>query len=177
MTAHNGERKTPFIFGFAGFSGSGKTTLAEQIIARAAQQSLCIASIKHAHHAFDADIEGKDSWRHRKAGAQQVLIASDRRSALFTEHSKPQRPELAHLLARLAPSDWVLVEGFKYEPIPKLEIFDPALGEAPLYLKDDNIVALIAAEPVAQCPLPYFHRDDSDAIFDFLKVLSESAPS
>ena len=159
----------PFIFGFAGWSGSGKTTLAEKIIARAAEASLQLATIKHAHHHFDADIEGKDSWRHRKAGACQVLVASDNRMALFTEKPKAQKPELADLLARLDDCDWVLVEGFKSEPITKIEIFDGALSETPLYKTDPNIIAVISQTPLTDCPLPVFDRDDVAGIFAFLQ--------
>ena len=157
-----------FIFGFAGFSGSGKTTLAEKLIARAKSEGITIASIKHAHHNFDPDQEGKDSWRHRKAGAQQVIVASDQRMAHFTEMPVPKRPELHDLLARLSPCDWVLVEGFKKDPIPKLEIYDSALHQEPLYHQDPNIIAVIGQSELADCPLPQFHRDDVAAIFAFL---------
>ena len=159
----------PFVFGFAGWSGSGKTTLAEKIIARAEEASLHIATIKHAHHHFDADREGKDSWRHRKAGARQVLVASDNRMALFTEKPKPQKPELADLLGRLDACDWVLVEGFKHEPITKIEIFDAALGETPFYKNDPHIIAVISQSPLSDCPLPVFDRDDVAGIFAFLQ--------
>lgn len=158
-----------FIFGFAGWSGSGKTTLAEKIIACAAEASLNIATVKHAHHHFDADIEGKDSWRHRKAGAGQVLVASDNRMALFTEKPKAEKPELSDLLDRLDACDWVLVEGFKKEPITKIEIFDASLGEAPFYESDPSIIAVISQSPLTDCPLPVFDRDDVAGIFAFLQ--------
>ena len=165
--------RTPFIFGLAGYSGSGKTTLAEKLIAKAAGEGVRIATIKHAHHRFEADIEGKDSWRHRKAGAQQTLIASAHRSALFTENAVEKRPEFSDLLARLDESDWVLVEGFKFEPITKIEIYDSALGHAPLHHTDDNIIALISDTPPEGCDLPCFKRDDIEAIFSHLYELSK----
>ena len=168
-------KQTAFIFGLAGWSGSGKTTLAEKLITAASDASIAIATLKHAHHDFDADSEGKDSWRHRKAGAGQVLIASERRMAHFTENPTPQRPQLADLLARLAPCDWVLVEGFKKEPFPKIEIWDAALQKEPLYLTDPDIFAVVGQAQLANCDLPYFHRDDIAGIFGFLqkKAISE----
>ena len=167
----------PFIFGLAGFSGSGKTTLAEKLISTATQKGVRIATIKHAHHRFEADIEGKDSWRHRKAGAQQTLIASAHRSALFTENIIEKRPELLELLARLDECDWVLVEGFKFEAIPKIEIYDEALGHRPLYRQDNNITALISDNQIADCHLPIFKRDDVDGIFAHLLNLSKRGNS
>ena len=164
---------SPFIFGLAGYSGSGKTTLAEKLIAQATQHGVNIATIKHAHHHFEADIEGKDSWRHRKAGAQQTLIASAHRSALFTENATEKRPELSELLKKLDICDWVLVEGFKSEPITKIEIFDQALGYAPLYPKDDNIIAFVTDIQLEDCPLPQFKRDDVNALFEHLLTVSK----
>lgn len=171
MTSH------PFIFGFAGWSGSGKTTLAEKIIACAAEASLNIASIKHAHHHFDADVEGKDSWRHRKAGARQVLVASDNRMALFTEKPQSEKPVLADLIGRLDACDWVLVEGFKKEPITKIEIFDASFGAAPFYESDPTIIAVISKDPLTDCPLPVFDRDDVAGIFAFLQTRASKAQS
>ena len=163
---------TRFVFGFAGWSGSGKTTLAEKIIAKASENNITIATLKHAHHHFDADVEGKDSWRHRKAGASQTLVASDRRMALFTEKQTPQTPQLEELLTRLDPCSWVLVEGFKKAKFAKLEIYDPVLQDEPLYKTDNAIIAVIAQHPLDDCPLPYFHRDDSEGIFAFLCQLA-----
>ena len=157
-----------FIFGFAGYSGAGKTTLAEKIIAKAAKAGVRVATLKHAHHDFEADIEGKDSWRHRKAGAEQVIVASSNRIAHFTEQTKPERPKLFDLLARLDSCDWVIVEGFKEEPIAKIELFNPELNDTPLYLQDENIIAIISQTDLDNCPLPSFNRDDVEAIFAFL---------
>ena len=167
-TSHKQDAPTPFLFGLAGWSGSGKTTLAEKLITHATKSGIIIASIKHAHHNFDADIEGKDSWRHRKAGAGQVIVASDQRIAHFTEHRTPTQPILDELLGRLTACDWVLVEGFKKEPMPKLEIYDPALAQTPLYSQDSTIMAVIGQEIPEDCPLPYFDRNDIKGIFGFL---------
>ncbi|MGC6517981.1 MAG: molybdopterin-guanine dinucleotide biosynthesis protein B [Candidatus Puniceispirillaceae bacterium] len=164
---------SPFVFGFAGWSGSGKTTLAEKLIRLANNQGISISTIKHAHHHFDADIEGKDSWRHRKAGASQVLVASERRSALFTENAIAQKPVLSDLLSRLDHTDWVLVEGFKEGAIPKIEIFMPHLSKTPLYQTDKHIIAVMSEAPVIDCPLPWFHRDDVSALFTFLQQIAQ----
>ena len=99
------------LFGLAGWSGSGKTTLAEKIIKIFVERGYSISSIKHAHHKFEADIVGKDSWRHRKAGAQQVIVSSDFRTAFFTEHQKNNIPSLCDLIAKLNYTDFILVEG------------------------------------------------------------------
>lgn len=157
------------IFGLAGWSGSGKTSLAEQLITELAGRGLKVATIKHAHHNFDADIEGKDSWRHRKAGAQQVLVSSARRSALFTEYpQQATEPGLADLLARLAPADLVLIEGFKRDPVPKLEIWRASVGKPQLWPADDWVVALASDSPPADLPIPYFDLRSIVAIADFI---------
>ena len=110
-------------FGLAGYSGSGKTTLLEQLLPQLNAKGLRVAVIKHAHHAFDIDKPGKDSYRHRAAGASEVMIASDQRWVLMHELRGEREPSLAALTARLSPCDLVLVEGYKREPIPKLEIY------------------------------------------------------
>ena len=130
-----------FVIGLAGWSGSGKTTLAEQLIGVLTARGRDVATIKHAHHRFDADVPGKDSHRHRSAGARQVLVSSALRSVLFTEHGNGGDRPLDDLLAALAPADIVLVEGFKREPIPKIEIYREAVGKAPLWLEDEWIIA------------------------------------
>lgn len=157
------------IFGLAGWSGSGKTTLAEQLIAELAGRGLTVATIKHAHHDFEADIEGKDSWRHRKAGARQVLVSSARRSALFTERAPSEtEPQLAALLAALEPADLVLVEGFKRDPLPKLEIWRACVGKPPLWQQDDWIVALATDSPPENLALPVFALSDAAGMADFI---------
>ena len=166
--------KKPFIFGFAGWSGSGKTTLAEKTIKQAVKIGISISTLKHAHHNFDADIEGKDSFRHRAAGAGQVLVASAKRTDLFTEKTEERTPELSDLLSRLDDCDWVLVEGFKKEEFPKIEIFDEALSQKPLFQTDKNIIAVVGVKQIETGNLPYFDRDDVTAIFSFLRKTSQS---
>ena len=140
-TPLTGARRHGIVIGLAGWSGSGKTTLAEQLIGVLTARGRDVATIKHAHHRFDADVPGKDSHRHRSAGAHQVLVTSALRSVLFTEHGTGGNPPLNDLLAALAPADIVLVEGFKREPIPKIEIYREAVSKAPLWPEDEWIIA------------------------------------
>ena len=161
-----------FVIGLAGWSGSGKTTLAEKLIAGLAARGLDVATLKHAHHAFDADTPGKDSYRHRKAGARQVIVSSRARSVLFTENA--DRGE--SLLDALAPADIVIVEGYKREPIPKIEIFRTTTGKPPLYIEDSRIIAVATDEPsalLANAP-PSLDLNDIDAIVDFVCNLSSA---
>ena len=161
--------RAPFLFGFAGWSGSGKTTLAEKIIQQAVLHHIRISTIKHAHHDFETDHEGKDSFRHRKAGAGQVLVASAKRTALITEKTQIEAPELSDLVGRLEACDWILVEGFKAEAFPKIEIYDSALSEVPLCASDKNIIAVVTKTAIETNGLPCFDRDDVAAIFAFLQ--------
>jgi len=156
------------LFGLAGWSGSGKTTLAEQLIAELTAQGLNMATIKHAHHEFDADTPGKDSWRHRHAGARQVLVSSAIRSAHFVEHGTAE-PGLEQLLDRLYPCDLVLIEGFKREAVPKLEIFRPEVGKPHLYPDDPQIIAVASDARLPDCPLPVLDLNDIGAIAAFVR--------
>ena len=155
------------LFALAGWSGSGKTTVAEQLIAELTAQGLKMATIKHAHHEFDADTPGKDSWRHRKAGAGQVLVSSAVRSAHFVEHTGPE-PSLDQLLDQLHPCDLVLIEGFKREAVPKLEIFRPELNKPSLYPDDETIIAVASTTDLPGCPLPVLTLADIPAIAGFI---------
>jgi len=155
------------LFALAGWSGSGKTTVAEQLIAELTARGLNMATIKHAHHEFDADTPGKDSWRHRKAGARQVLVSSAVRSAHFVEHAGPE-PALDQLLDRLHPCDLVLIEGFKREAVPKLEIYRPDLNKPPLYPDDQTIIAVASTTALPDCPLPVLKLDDIATIAGFI---------
>ena len=132
------------IIGFAGFSGSGKTTLLEQVIPLLTAHGLRIAVIKHAHHKFDIDKPGKDSYRHREAGATEVMVVSGYRWALMHELENEQEPSLEELCSRLSPCDLVLIEGYKFSGIPKLEVHRSITGHPHLYPDDKNIVALVA---------------------------------
>jgi molybdopterin-guanine dinucleotide biosynthesis protein B len=158
----------PFkVFGFAAYSGSGKTTLIENLIPLLVARGLTVSLIKHAHHAFDVDQPGKDSWRHRQAGATEVLIGSGARWALMHELRNQPEPELPELLQRLSPCDLVLVEGFKEQPIPKMEIHRMATGRPLLHPHDPHIVAIATDAPV-DTPLPRFGLDDHEAIMQFI---------
>ena len=156
------------VFGFAGYSGSGKTTLIEQLIPRLVEAGLRVSLIKHAHHAFDIDKPGKDSWRHREAGASEVLISSGTRWALLHENRGAPEPSLDELLPRLSPVDLVLVEGYKREAIPRLEVHRPSLGHPLLYPADPHIVAVASDTPLA-CPLPCLDLANPDAIAAFIR--------
>jgi molybdopterin-guanine dinucleotide biosynthesis protein B len=156
------------IFGFAGWSGSGKTTLVEKVIAHLSAGGLDVATIKHAHHHFEADHVGKDSYRHRKAGSRQVLVSSAQRSAHFIENGPDPEPDLAALLGRLLPADIVLVEGFKSYPIEKIEIHRPSIGKPILYPDDALVIAIASDEPIHGSPLPVFELDDVASIAAFI---------
>jgi molybdopterin-guanine dinucleotide biosynthesis adapter protein len=134
------------VLGFVGYSGSGKTTLLCNLLPLLSARGLRIAVIKHAHHGFDIDHPGKDSYVLRKAGARQTLVASASRWALMTERESPQEPRLSELMPRLylGSLDLVLVEGFKHELIPKIEVHRPALGHPLLFPHDAGIVAVAA---------------------------------
>jgi molybdopterin-guanine dinucleotide biosynthesis protein B len=129
------------ILGIVGWSGSGKTTLLTAILPLLKAAGLTVSTIKHTHHGFDIDRPGKDSYRHREAGAHEVLVVSGTRWALLHEVQGPE-PDLAGLLARLDPVDLVLVEGYKSHPFPKLEVYRPALGKSPIWPDDPNVIAV-----------------------------------
>jgi molybdopterin-guanine dinucleotide biosynthesis adapter protein len=162
------------VIGLAGWSGSGKTTLITKVIPVLVRRGLKIATIKHAHHGFDIDRPGKDSWLHREAGASEVLVASDRRWALVHELRDDPEPALAVLLAKLAPADLVIIEGFKHHLHPKLEVFRASVGKPLLHPQDDCIVAIASDGPVPQSPLPVLRLDDIEGIASML--LAEAMP-
>ncbi len=138
------------VVGFAGFSGSGKTTLVEGVIAALKIRGLRVSVVKHAHHAFDIDHAGKDTYRHREAGAFEVIAASDKRVALMREFEKEANLSVHHLIAELYDGvDWVLVEGFKRSDLLKIEVHRPSAGKQALYEDDDFIVAIATDAPQA----------------------------
>ena len=152
------------IIGLAGWSGAGKTTLLVKLIPHLLTQGLVVSTLKHAHHAFDVDTPGKDSYEHRQAGAREVLIASAARFALMHELRGAPEPDLAALLAKLSPCDLVLIEGFKRDPHPKIEVHRAANAKPFLFPDDPAIVALASdAPPPAGAP-PHVHIDDGEAI-------------
>jgi molybdopterin-guanine dinucleotide biosynthesis protein B len=142
------------VLGFSGYSGSGKTTLIEQVIAALRSKGQRVSVIKHAHHRFDIDQPGKDSHRHRSAGAFEVLVASNRRSALMREYEKESDLTVHQLIAQLYEGvDWVLVEGFKHSDLLKIEVWRKSAGHPARYMDDDFIVA-IATDDASQLPEP-----------------------
>jgi molybdopterin-guanine dinucleotide biosynthesis protein B len=157
----------PRVFGFAGWSGSGKTTLIEQLIPRFNARGLTVSLVKHAHHAFDLDRPGKDSFRHREAGCREVLVTSAVRWAL--QHELRGRPELSldEALQHLSPCDLALVEGFKTAPIAKLEVYRSSIGKPLLHPSDPGIVALATDDPVATT-LPVLPLADPDVVATFI---------
>ena len=163
------------VFGFAGYSGSGKTTLIEQLIPRFSAAGLKVSLIKHAHHEFDIDKPGKDSHRHRAAGAVEVMITSEKRWALMHELRGAPEPGLEEQLGRLSPCDLVLVEGYKRSAIPKLEIHRPGLGQAPLPAREHNIVAVAADGPV-ETALPVLDLNHPESIAEFIMAYLQLRP-
>ena len=159
------------VIGFCGYSGSGKTTLIEQLIARLRLAGRRVSVVKHAHHAFEIDHRGKDSWRHRQAGAFEVVVASNRRLAKIREFPIAEEPTVDQLLAELVECDWAFVEGFKHAPLPKIEIWRGATGKPALYPNDPFVIA-VATDDAAALPertgLPVFELDDVDAIAEFV---------
>ena len=159
------------VVGFCGYSGSGKTTLVEQLIGRLKRAGLRVSVVKHAHHDFDIDHEGKDSWRHRQAGAGEVVIASSRRMAKMREFEAGTAPNLHDLIAELNECDWVLVEGFKRAALSKIEVWRASTGKPALYPEDGHVVAVCTDTP-AQLPqatqLPVLDLNDPDAVLAFL---------
>ena len=155
------------IFGFAGWSGSGKTTLIEQLIPRFAKRGLRVSLIKHAHHTFDVDQPGKDSYRHRHAGATEVLVTSSRRWVLMHELRGAHEPAFDEQIRHLAPCDLLLVEGFKHAPIPKLEVWRAETGEGLLHPNDPHIVAVASDEKI-ETKLPLLDLNDVDGIAQFI---------
>jgi len=156
------------IFGLAGWSGSGKTTLMTALIPEFVARGLSVSTIKHAHHAFDVDQPGKDSWRHRQAGANEVMVVSERRWALMHELRGAPEPGLDELVLRITPVDLLLVEGFKHHPHPKIEVYRPSLGKLPLHPDDRYIVAVASDEDLPGLTLPRLPLGNPAMIADFI---------
>ncbi len=159
------------LFGIAGYSGSGKTTLLERLLPRMTARGLRVSVLKHAHHHFDIDRPGKDSFRHRAAGAREVLLASGARWVLMNELRGAAEPTLAEYVAHFSPCDLVFVEGFKQEAIPKLEVYRPANGKPPLWPDSPHIVAVATdAAPSLLLPAHLVRLDlnDTEAIVRFI---------
>jgi molybdopterin-guanine dinucleotide biosynthesis protein B len=152
------------IIGLAGWSGAGKTTLVARLVPALIARGISVSTVKHAHHDFDVDQPGKDSHTHRQAGAAQVLVASAHRWALMTEHRGAPETTLRALLGKLDPVDLVGVEGFKRDPVPKIEIFRGANGQPFLYPGDPLIRAVASDVPLPEGAPPSVHLDDIEAI-------------
>jgi molybdopterin-guanine dinucleotide biosynthesis protein B len=156
------------IIGLAGWSGSGKTTLLIKVIPRLVARGLAVSTLKHAHHGFDIDLPGKDSHSHRLAGATEVLVGSENRWALMHELRDAAEPALDVLLRKLSPVDLVLIEGYKREPHPKLEVYRAVLGKPPLHPDDSAIVAVASDQPLPAARVPVVDLDDVEGIADLL---------
>lgn len=155
------------VFGFAGWSGSGKTTLIERVIPEITRRGLKVSVIKHAHHGFDVDKPGKDSWRHREAGAAEVLLISDERWVLMHELRDEPEPSLEAQLALLSPCDLVLVEGFKSVQLPKIEVHRPAHGR-PLMYADNPAIVAVATDGDLSLPLTCLNLNEPAAVAEFI---------
>jgi molybdopterin-guanine dinucleotide biosynthesis adapter protein len=160
------------VIGFAGFSGSGKTTLVESLIGALKLRGLRVSVVKHAHHAFDIDHAGKDTFRHREAGAFEVVVASSKRVALMREFEQEAKLSVHQLIAELYEGvDWVLVEGFKQSDLQKIEVHRPSFGQPALYEDDDFIVAIATDEPasfVGKTLRPVLDVNNADSVAQWL---------
>lgn len=155
------------IFGFAGWSGSGKTTLVTQVIPALSSRGLKVSTIKHTHHKFDIDKPGKDTYRHREAGAHEVFIAGGQRWALLHENRGEREPTIEEMLERMTEVDLVLIEGFKTYPHPKMEIFRSDVGK-PMLCADDPTIVAIATTDDLDVDIPRIDLNDIEAVADFI---------
>ena len=156
------------VFGIAGWSGSGKTTLLKGLIPTLTARGVSVSTLKHAHHSFDIDMPGKDSYEHRAAGAREVMISSANRWALMHELKGTAEPPLSELVARMSPVDLLLVEGFKWETHPKLEIHRPIVGKPLLQPDDPHIVAVASDTRLDGLSVPLLDVSDIGCIADFI---------
>ncbi|BCJ92094.1 molybdopterin-guanine dinucleotide biosynthesis protein MobB [Terrihabitans soli] len=162
------------VIGLAGWSGAGKTTLLEKLIPELTRRGLSVSTMKHAHHNFDVDKPGKDSFVHRQAGAREVLIASANRFALMHELRGAPEPALNDLIGKLSPVDLVIIEGYKTAPHPKIEIWRAANGKDFIHPKDQTIRAIAADEKLTGLPIPAVDLNDAKAVADL--ILTEARP-
>jgi molybdopterin-guanine dinucleotide biosynthesis adapter protein len=157
------------VIGVAGFKNAGKTTLVEKLVSELTRRGHRISTVKHAHHSFDIDHEGRDSFRHRKAGASEVAVVSRHRWAIIHEMRDEIEPALEDILAKLAPCDLVIVEGYKRDTHAKIEVRNVDLDHPKLAGDDPAIVAIAANGPVNDAPVPVFNRDDVAALASFIE--------
>ena len=156
------------VLGITGWSGSGKTTLVTRLLPDLTARGLAISTIKHAHHDFDVDTPGKDSYEHRAAGATEVMVSSARRWALMHEIRNRPEPTLDDLINHMSPVDLVLIEGFKREGHEKIEVRRGDIERPPLYPDDDQVIAIASDKPLADAGRPVLALDDTRAIADFI---------
>lgn len=157
------------VIGVAGFKNAGKTTLVERLVTELTRRGHRISTVKHAHHSFDIDHEGRDSFRHRKAGASEVAVVSRHRWAIIHESRDEAEPTLEDILAKLAPCDLVIVEGYKRDTHDKIEVRNLDLAHPRLAGDDPTVVAIAANGQVADAPVPVFDRDDVTALARFIE--------
>jgi len=160
------------VIGFAGWSGAGKTTLLTRLIPELKARGLSVSTLKHAHHAFDIDTPGKDSYQHREAGATEVLVGSAKRWALMHELRDEPEPQLADLLARMSPVDLILVEGFKHDAHVKIEVHRRDNGKSWLFEQDPHIAA-VASDVAPDASLACVSLDDIGGIADLVEKLAQ----
>ncbi|WP_395688821.1 molybdopterin-guanine dinucleotide biosynthesis protein B [Aestuariivirga sp.] len=158
------------VIGVAGFKNAGKTTLVEKLVIELTRRGYRVSTVKHAHHSFDIDHEGRDSFRHRKAGASEVAVVSRHRWAIIAELRDDPEPTLSEILEKLAPCDLIIVEGYKRDEHDKIEVRNLALSHPALAGSDRSIVAVAANGPVVDAPVPVFDRDDVAALASFIET-------
>ena len=164
------------MLGIAGWSGAGKTTLIEAVLPRLLQAGLTVSTIKHAHHGAELDKPGKDSWRHRKAGAREVMVTAPGSWALM--HQGPeQEPDLLALLTRMSPADLILVEGFRHYPFPKLEVYRPAVGKPPLWPDWPDVAAIATDTALPGCDRTVLDLTDPGAIASWIVSFVHTPPA
>lgn len=163
------------IIGLAGWSGSGKTTLVTKLIPLLLARGVRVSTVKHAHKGFDIDLPGKDSHRHRTAGATEVFVASGLRWALVHELRDEPEPDLAEIIPMMAPVDLLIVEGFKRHRHPKIEVYRQEVGKPLLHPDDDYIVAIASDVPLPEAPIPVIALEDVGRITD--AILAEAMPA
>jgi molybdopterin-guanine dinucleotide biosynthesis protein B len=161
------------VIGLAGWSGAGKTTLLTRAIPQFAKQGLRVSVIKHAHHAFDVDVPGKDSWRHREAGAAEVLVSSSQRWALMHELRGASEPRLSELLAKMTPVDLVVVEGFKTALHAKIEVYRREVGKPPFHPENPSVAGIASDTPFPRAGRPVVDLADVDAVVDLMVACAE----
>ncbi|MEM9330689.1 MAG: molybdopterin-guanine dinucleotide biosynthesis protein B [Pseudomonadota bacterium] len=163
---------TPKFFGIAGWKNSGKTALVSGLVSEIASRGFTVSTLKHAHHTFDLDTSGTDSFKHREAGAREVILVSQARWAIQHELRGEQEPPFEAIQQKFSKCDLVLVEGYKKEKFPKIEIIEPKSSQKRLWIDDKNVVALACDEPQEACHLPQFGRDQVVEISDFILKFS-----